>query len=522
MAYQIRDISANNVAIRHLMRTQYDLFKTQIQVSTGQQSQDYKGISTQSQRLINTENTRTLLEKFQQNNVTTTFRLDGLDTTTDTINGAIKNFYDSLQDFKLTGGTDPDRINEIQTEAFKGLQDIEGYLNTQLDGRYIYSGSRASSRPVDFNLTSLANFQTRYDGIGTTYPTTRDAHLDNINVSADPASGNANWLTFAEQGAGGVGRITALSDTFSNLSVGTTIDVTGTAGNNGTYTITAIDPAGTWVDVKTEMLTDEGPSVAPAITLTPFGGTTLTNATDFADIQFTRATGTITVSAPPAAPLDSAVTGLTAGTTFTIAGSGSNDGTYTIVSNDGLNLVVEQRKLTTQAAPEAGTIATASYYSGDQQALNVRVNQSRAIDFDLNAIDPAFEKAIRAMHVVMQGVTGTEGGLDQNIGRVDDAIYLLESALGKNPLGTPPFGTEDTANLDDHLRTIAFNRLIVDRADASLTTTINYLKTQEEKIETIDQAEAITKLMNISQSLEAAYQSFARVRDLSLINFLPI
>jgi len=189
MSYQIRDISANNIAVRHLMRTQYELFKTQTQVSTGKVSQDYKGISTQSQRLINTENTRTLLEKFQQDNVTTSFRLSGTETTTDTINGAIKNFYDSLRDFKLTGGNDPARIKDIQTEAFKGLQDIEGYLNTQLDGRYVYAGNRASTRPVDLGLTSLTAFQSRYDGIGTTYPTTRDAQMDNLNLSANPANG---------------------------------------------------------------------------------------------------------------------------------------------------------------------------------------------------------------------------------------------------------------------------------------------------------------------------------------------
>ena len=443
MSYQIRDISANNIAVRHLMRTQYELFKTQTQVSTGKVSQDYKGISTQSQRLINTENTRTLLEKFQQDNVTTSFRLSGTETTTDTINGAIKNFYDSLRDFKLTGGNDPARIKDIQTEAFKGLQDIEGYLNTQLDGRYVYAGNRASTRPVDLGLTSLTAFQSRYDGIGTTYPTTRDAQMDNLNLSANPANGAANWLTFAEETAGnGLGRITSPSNAFGNLSVGATLDVTGTAGNNGTYTIVAIDPAGTWVDVKTEMLTTEAATAAATLTTSATPPVTMVAPTNFATLAFDRATGTITAAAPPAAPLDSATTGLTAGTTFTIAGSASNNGTYTVVSNDGVNLVVEQRKLTTQAVPEAGTVATSSYYSGDLQGSKVRVSQTRSVDFDLTAVDPAFEKAIRAMHVVMQGVTGTEGGLDKNTARVDDAIYLLESSLGKNPVGTPPYGTE--------------------------------------------------------------------------------
>lgn len=519
MSYQIRDISANNVSIRHLMRSQYELFKTQVQVTTGDVSQDYKGISSQSQRLINTENTRTLLEKFQQDNVTTTFRLNGLDTTTDTINGSIKNFYDSLKDFKLTGGNDPARIKDIQTEALKGLEDIQGYLNTQLDGRHIYAGGRASTRPVDFGLTSLANFQTRYDGIGTNYPTTRDAHLDNLNISANPADGAANWLTFAEETAGnGLGRITAPSNAFGNLSVGATIDVTGTAGNNGTYTIAAIDAGGTWMDVQTEMLTTEAATAAPTITNSATPAVAFVAPADFTTVEFTRGTGTIT--AVPAASLDPAVTGLSVGSTFTVAGSASNNGTFTVVSNDGTNLVVEQRTLTTQGVAEAGTVATASYYSGDQQAASVRVSQTRSVEFDLTAIDPSFEKAIRAMHIVMQGVTGTEGGLDKNTARVDDAIFLLESSLGKNPVGTAPYGTEDTANLDDHLRTIAFNRLVVDRADTSLTSTINYLTAQSDKIEKVDPTATLTKLLNISQSLEASYKSFARVRELSLVNFM--
>lgn len=541
MAFTIRDTSANQAAVRHLMRTQYELFNTQIQVSTGQKSQNYLGISSQSQRLINTENTKTLLEKFQQNNVTTNFRLDGLNTTTDTLNGSIKNFYESLSNFKLTGGQDPDRIKEIQTEAFKGLKDIEGYLNAQLDGRHIYAGSRAATRPVDFGLTTLTDFQTRYDGIGVNYPTTRDAHLDNINVSADPATAAANWLTFEENGGNGLGRITALSDTFSTLSVGGTFDVTGTTNNNGTYTIEAIGGGGTWIDVKTEMLTDELAPGLATTTLTPLNtdavanGTSFTNVTDFATIGFNRAAGTITVvpNALPASqtPFDSAVTGLTPGSTFSITGSAaavppipSNDGTYTVVSNDGVQIVVEQRKLTDAGiapAPEVvGTIATASYYSGDERDATVRVNQTRSVDFDLNAIDPAFEKAIRAMHQIMQGVTGTEGGLDQNVGRVDDAMYLLESSLGKSPSGTPPFGVEDTANLEDHLRSIAFNKLVLDRAGEGLSETINYLSTQQEGIENVDKTAAISKLVNLTQSMEAAYQAFSRVSKLSLINFL--
>lgn len=541
MAFTIRDTSANQVAVRHLMRTQYELFNTQIQVSTGQKSQNYLGISSQSQRLINTENTKTLLEKFQQNNVTTNFRLDGLNTTTDTLNGSIKNFYDSLSNFQLTGGQDPDRIKEIQTEAFKGLQDIEGYLNAQLDGRHIYAGSRAATRPVDFGLTTLTDFQTRYDGIGTNYPTTREAHLDNINVSADPANpATTNWLTFEEEGANGFSRITALSDSFSTLSVGGTFDVTGTTNNNGTYTIEAIGGGGTWIDVKTEMLTDEAAPGLATTTLTPLNtdavanGTSFTNVTDFSTIAFDRATGSITVvpNALPASqtPFDSAVTGLTAGSTFSISGAATpapplttNNGTYTVVSNDGVKIVVKQHKLTDAGipAPEvAGTIATASYYSGDERDATVRVNQTRSVDFDLNAIDPAFEKAIRAMHQIMQGVTGTEGGLDQNTGRVDDAMYLLQSSLGKNPTGTPPFGVEDTANLEDHLRSIAFNKLVLDRAGDGLSQTINYLSTQQEGIENVDKTAAITKLMGLTQSLEAAYQSFSRVSKLSLINFL--
>lgn len=541
MAFTIRDTSANQVAVRHLMRTQFELFNTQIQVSTGQKSQNYMGISSQSQRLINTENTKTLLEKFQQNNVSTNFRLDGLNTTTDTLNGSIKSFYESLSNFKLTGGQDPDRIKELQTEAFKGLKDIEGYLNAQLDGRHIYAGSRAATRPVDFGLTTLTDFQTRYDGIGTTYPTTREAHLDNINVSADPATPfSANWLTFEENGGNGLSRITALSKTFSTLSVGGTFDVTGTGSNDGTYTIQAIDAGGTWIDVKTEMLTDE---IAPGLattTLTPLNtdavanGTSFTNLTDFTSIDFNRATGAITVvpNGTSPTPFDSAVTGLTPGSTFTITGSAaavppipSNDGTYTVVSNDDVSkIVVKQHKLTNEPAVVGtevpGTIATASYYSGDERDATVRVNQTRSVDFDLNAIDPAFEKAIRAMHQIMQGVTGTEGGLDQNIGRVDASIYLLESSLGKYPTGTPPFGVEDTANLEDHLRSIAFNKLVLDRAGEGLGQTINYLSTQQEGIENVDKTAAITKLMGLTQSLEAAYQAFSRVSKLSLINYL--
>ncbi|MCP4708055.1 MAG: hypothetical protein GY869_05485, partial [Planctomycetes bacterium] len=165
-------------------------------------------------------------------------------------------------------------------------------------------------------------------------------------------------------------------------------------------------------------------------------------------------------------------------------------------------------------------ISDITYYQGDETTQTHSVNKSRDFNIDLNALDPAFEKAIRGLFIIAQGVTGTAGGLDQNTGRVADAIYLVDSSIERAAGGTAPYGTELTGNVSQVRQDIAFDRVLIDRTN---TTNISLVAFYDDKIsgfEDVDPLDVYTGLLAEQNALEASYQAMARIRQLSLSNFM--
>lgn len=511
---RIADYAASNSLIGYILDTQSRLQDLQTQVATEKKSQTYAGIAQDSQHLINLENTRTLLSQYVNNNNIMDLRLKVADNAVEGIRQSVSDFRDILTTFQQTSDKDEEAVSNIQDWAFRTLKNVEGYLNTEADGRYLFSGTRLTTQPADLGLTTLTAFQTKYDGATVTVPTTRNAQLADFSVSQDN-TGATNWLYFErDTGATGVSRITSTTAEFSNVVAGSTITISGTGSNNGTYTVESVDPGGTWINVKTEMLTDEANQAAA--TMTTIDGTVL-NAVDFTDLSFTRATNTITAATA------GSLAGVDVGTAITIAGTTSNNGTYTVVSNDGTNIVIKPKYLTDEGAAGTevvGTVAATSYYKGDRQSITHRVDDDRSFTYDLSAVDPSFEKAIRALQIIAQGSYGSEGGLDQNLDRVGDALYLLDSTLDATASGSAPYGTEMTGNIAATQRKLAFNRVLIDQMNTSHQNFIGYLDNEVGRVENIDKLEAVSKLLDDSQALEASYQAIARIRQLSLGDYM--
>jgi len=148
------------------------------------------------------------------------------------------------------------------------------------------------------------------------------------------------------------------------------------------------------------------------------------------------------------------------------------------------------------------------------------VDDDRDFVFDVQANDPAFEKAIRAIKLILQGEYGTEGGLDQNLDRVNDAMYLLNAALDETVSGTAPFGDELAGSYESVEQDIGFDQFLIEQINNTHSRFIGFLEQDIAKVENTDQLEAITKLLDDQQALNASYQTFSRIRQLSLTNFL--
>lgn len=792
---RISSLAINTQLINRLLKTQNNLLDYQEQVTTQQKSQTYSGIAVDSQRLVNIETLRDRLQKHTSINEQQQTRLSIAATAVEAMKTSVNNFKKELAAYSTGEPLTEENIESIQSAAFRALRDMEDLLNTEVDGRYVFGGSRATSQPVDLNVNSISSFQAAYDGARVKVPETRDAHLEDFSFSSDTNNinnlyvNNSNFLQFRRDGDGdsttdGSSTIRAVSPMFSNLTAGSTITIADTTSNNGTYTVESVSSDGHTVTVRTDMLTDETSAIAlatetpagvvsflresdtggsPSIssaggtiafdatagTITASGGDvglfagvtagefitvsgsgsnnktfkvasvdatnsiitidpnpstvtladgteltpsnygeltfnrsantitaatanafsgasageviiiegtdenagtftissvsadgqtvtvqstkltdeglsgntfmdqftntdvefvsatrtievrrdgtatavadifnglsvgdqfTVTNSTsnnatftiasissdgssvtveealtdetdtdgvsfdgsgnNFAyesgtQLAFTDATNTIELQTPGGAAVPGAFSSLKAGETITLTGS-TYDGSYVIssIAADGSSIVVsdpnnvinadatDAAQVRMQVFGTSGTISSSSYYMGDSRSVTHRLDSDRSIEFDIQANDPAFEKAIRAMKMILQGQYGTEGGLDQNQDRVNDAKYLLEAALFANPEGTPPFGTEETGSLESVEQDIGFDQYLIKTINEGQATFVGFLEKSIADIENADPLETITKLLDEERALNASYQTFARIRQLSLTNFL--
>jgi flagellar hook-associated protein 3 FlgL len=805
---RISSSASNTILISRFLQTQRTLQDLETQVGTEKRTQTYSGLALSSQRLLNIENAKASLERFNSNNDQAQLRLDVQTTALTGIRGAISDFRELLLGFSNGDLTDPERIEQIQADAFRALKDIQNYLNTEADGRYVFGGGTVRTEPVSFGLSTVSAFQSIYDGARVTYPTTREAHLEKFSISRSSVDLNPAHLTFEQTAGTGKSRIntTASSGQFQNIAAGTTITISGTVGgvNDGIYTVDSVDPNGMWIDVRTEQLTDEGTALVPIFAEfsypdpeDPRQMTTLTT-----DVTFDRRTNTIT------AINTDALDAIPEGTKITISGTTNNNGSFTVASNDGTNLVVESQRFVSDggtnstlevlgganpltfsvgtgpngedqiitntgtfgtleagqrikinntntendgkiftvqsvaddgatnvtitlasdesldatigtvttgvvsldakpfafnaaernfyfdadaigASPDTitftdggagqdtitlngstftdakgnllpagtritvtnaggnngtytiesisadgltatlvatdnlaggtatetaavlagsgsityadndpaadtitlgggyfrdldgnnlpagtqitfagttgglndntytiasvssdgrtatlipsdavddttptqtagtisvggtvGTISATSYYKGDTSTQTHRASESRSFEFNITGIDPAFEKAIRGMFLILQGETGTEGGLDQNQNRISEGLYLLDDALDRTNNQPPPFGAELDSNIEEMEIILGYRAVLLSDIKKSNEAIISSFQTSVSSIEDIDPLEAITRLLDTQRTLEASYQTFARVRQLSLSNFL--
>ncbi|MEK9753052.1 MAG: hypothetical protein VW338_07565, partial [Rhodospirillaceae bacterium] len=253
---RISSAAANNLLLDQIFRTQQRVVDRHLQVSTEKKSQDYQGIAPESRRLVNLENERDLLQRYVQSNEQVDIRLQVQETAVEGIRTVINNFRKDLQNYTSGEKRDPERVSFIQARAIDALKSMNFLLNTEVEGRHIFGGARVTQSPVDIGVSTLSSFQSTYDGAGVTVPTTRGAQLENFSFSANPADGDTTWLQFERTNVGsGLSRITAVGDTFKNVSVGSTITVSGTANNNGSYTVSAVDTTnGLYLDLVTEQI----------------------------------------------------------------------------------------------------------------------------------------------------------------------------------------------------------------------------------------------------------------------------
>jgi hypothetical protein len=335
---------------------------------------------------------------------------------------------------------------------------------------------------------------------------------------ASSSNNNASFTVKSNDGT----NLVVDGDAITDIPVGAKITISSAGTNNSSFTVKTND--GTNLVVETQRFTDQGTTAAKFFQFTAAANLNFVDGGASAD----------TITAPANTFQDAAGNALAAGIklviantgdanngqTYTIASVSSDKSTVTLVTTDAVTAGTGKNGTVT-AEKAAGTISSTSYFKGDQVAMTHRVDSKRDFEYDLNAVDPGFEKAIRAMKITLQGVFQTEGGLDQNTDRIEKILFLLNSALDRPPPGgTPPFGLELSSNIEQIEQDLGFDRVLIDATNTLHADLISFLDGSVSKVENIDLTEVITLLLNQQLALDASFQAFARIRQLSLLNFL--
>jgi hypothetical protein len=128
----------------------------------------------------------------------------------------------------------------------------------------------------------------------------------------------------------------------------------------------------------------------------------------------------------------------------------------------------------------------------------------------VNALDPAFEKAIRALGEIAQG------DLLSHPERVKAALATINDAIHHSPL-QPTESQSDLQSIQDR---IANNMATISNTKDIQNNFLAFLEGRQNDLSKADTTESAVRLQTDSQSLQISFASIAKISQLSLLNYL--
>ncbi|MBB4264431.1 hypothetical protein [Roseospira visakhapatnamensis] len=504
IATRVGTFAQRGSLVQQMMMIQKRLYEADVQLNTEKKSQDYAGISGDSFRLVTLENDKTRTQRFIQTNTIANTRLESMAAATDAVDKRIRTMRSELQALTNQTFSNPlnqgqlDNLEDIQVRAFAAMQDVADYLNTKLDGRYLFAGGRTSEPPVDLAFTTLNSFQATYDGANITFPVTRAANVPDIALSNNEHGG----LTFA---AGPPSTITATTAASVNgIQPGTLIRLDDPDIGDTQFTVTANDGAG--VLTITPSLT--GPQAvtlnadaadATLQTVSYYGGDSLVIEHRVSDTRtidlglnakaagFEKAIRALGILAQGG--LDASDTTTAAGTTgtLTFANGTSSVTAATAGSFDGLAI--------------GSSITFPGTALNNAQTFTITGNDGTTLTLD----PPPNNEAAVASDAV-----------SNNLGRLDYALRLLGDAIEHDS----SFTQEQSGDLEGVARTIGMHQVTLNRAIKEDQGYEVFLETRQTDIENVNLIEVGVRLQDEANALQMSFQAYARISQLSLQDYL--
>ncbi len=142
--------------------------------------------------------------------------------------------------------------------------------------------------------------------------------------------------------------------------------------------------------------------------------------------------------------------------------------------------------------------ASSGYFAGDNTVLSVRAGDNFDISYGVTADALGFEQAIRALDVIVKGVSTDPATLNHALGVASDALNNI-------------------ANIRTQIGAVATTLGEVNRKHDDF---LLFTEQTIGEIENVDIAEAISRMNVATITLEASFMTLSRLSQLTLLNFL--
>ncbi|MFA7276652.1 MAG: flagellin [Pseudobdellovibrionaceae bacterium] len=146
MVNRVATFAYTNTILESNMRLQSQYSDINTQISSGLKSQDYKGIARDSQYLLAVESSTDRLMAYNSNSNTVLATVNTMySTMTELLN--VANSMLTTVTAALGGDQVPSAVTAAAAQ--NALDNVEGFLNLSIAGRYVFAGTDVSRPPVD-------------------------------------------------------------------------------------------------------------------------------------------------------------------------------------------------------------------------------------------------------------------------------------------------------------------------------------------------------------------------------------
>ena len=164
MVSRVTNLSSSRLINSLILKSQDRINEQQIKLTTQQKSQDYLGIGDDASRLLTVESSLRRIDQFVKDNAFIDMRmetmLNSMDAVGDILTEVRTLVRDVLEDGEL-GGIDKNDFTEIK------MDQLESFLNVKMNGRFLFSGTKTDTQPVNAgDLSDAPTFDA--DGVTTT------------------------------------------------------------------------------------------------------------------------------------------------------------------------------------------------------------------------------------------------------------------------------------------------------------------------------------------------------------------